>query len=132
MTKCGLRSWCKECNSEYNKRYNGTRAEYQKIYHKEHRERRRELSKERRQKLKIVVLTHYGSRLDYPSCVGCEESRLNCLTIDHIHGGGREHLTKIGGHVYDWLKQHSYPTGYQTLCMNCQFIKKFEENEVRK
>ena len=37
----------------------------------------------------------------------------------------REHMTNI----YYWLERHNYPPGFQVLCMNCQWIKKAENNE---
>jgi hypothetical protein len=29
-----------------------------------------------------------------------------------------------GCRFYLWLKTNKYPSGYQVLCMNCQFVKK--------
>ena len=93
------------------------------------RARQRKLQRERNLILKREVLTHYGR--DKCGCVKCGESRLACLSIDHINGGGTRHmkLTGIGNHFYKWLKEGNYPEGYQTLCMNCQFIKRVENNE---
>lgn len=77
--------------------------------------------------LKIEVLTHYGYGI--LACVKCGFSDIRALTIDHINGGGWRHRRKLGlsGNMfYRWLKRTKYPTGYQTLCMNCQFIKSAE------
>lgn len=83
-----------------------------------------------RKKLKEEVLTHYGKgRL---ACVMCGENRTNCLSIDHIEGGGnkeRHNRLRASHAFYRWLKNNGYPKGYQTLCMNCQFIKRFELGE---
>ena len=80
-----------------------------------------------RVQVKTEILTHYGNgRL---ACVTCGESRLACLSIDHIDGGGvghRKGLDKYGRYGYKfyiWLKRQGLPKGYQTLCMNCQFVK---------
>jgi len=74
--------------------------------------------------IKTEVLTHYGKgRL---ACVMCGESRLACLSIDHIAGGGishRKELNAYGYRFYKKLKRDNFPKGYQTLCMNCQFVK---------
>ncbi len=35
----------------------------------------------------------------------------------------------LGHHLYRWLKKETYPEGYQTLCMNCQALKKHENKE---
>lgn len=77
-----------------------------------------------RVELKKEVLTHYGEGA--LSCVTCGESRVDCLSIDHINGGGASHrkeLNAYGYRFYKRLKRDNYPDGYQTLCMNCQFIK---------
>jgi len=39
--------------------------------------------------VKTEVLTHYGN--GQLACVICKESRLTCLSLDHIDGGGRFH-----------------------------------------
>ena len=76
------------------------------------------------------ILTHYGG--GKLACVVCGEGRLACLSIDHINGGGTKHRKQMGGGsaFYCWLKKQNYPKGYQTLCMNCQFVKRFERREV--
>lgn len=77
--------------------------------------------------IKTEILTHYGN--GQLACVICKESRLACLSIDHIDGDGISHrqgLDKYGRYgyrFYIWLKRQRYPKGYQTLCMNCQFVK---------
>ena len=77
-----------------------------------------------RLKLRIEVLTYYGN--GKLACVECGEDNIFCLTLDHVNGGGGEHKRRIGGAVklYPLLKRQGYPSGYQTLCMNCQWKKK--------
>lgn len=79
---------------------------------------------EARVTVKVETLTHYGKgRL---ACVMCGESRLACLSLDHIDGSGRLHrkkLNRYGYRFYILLKRQGFPKGYQTLCMNCQFVK---------
>ena len=79
--------------------------------------------------LKREVLTHYGG--GKCACVRCGEARLACLSIDHINGGGTQHIKEIGigSYFYKWLKNNDYPKGYQTLCMNDQWVKRVENNE---
>jgi hypothetical protein len=80
---------------------------------------------------KIKVLTHYGN--NKLACVKCGENHLACLSIDHINGGGeidRQGAMGKGGHTfYRRLIKRGYPAGFQTLCMNCQFIKREERRE---
>lgn len=136
----------REKRLEYKKQWNKEHPEYQKQWrdrHKEHiknyaqkyyAEYKKELlrrKKEREQKLKRQVLTHYGGGKF--ACVICKENREPCLTIDHIDGGGGEHkrnLRRTGGsQFYRWLINNNYPKGYQTLCMNCQWIKRRNRKE---
>ena len=80
-----------------------------------------------RQEKKIEVLTHYGN--GKCACVQCGESRLACLSLDHINGRGaeerRKQFNKRGTQFYLHLRAQGYPAGYQTLCMNCQFVKRW-------
>ena len=114
-------------------------------YLREHPEKRRRVSMEKMRgyvskhhlKFKTELLTHYG--YGECACVKCGFSDIRALSIDHINGGGFQHrreLEKQGkGHrrnFYYWLKKEGYPEGFQTLCMNCQFIKRFEDREDRK
>lgn len=81
---------------------------------------------EKKFELKIKVLTHYGN--GKCTCVICGFDDLRALSIDHIDGGGGEHRRKMGySTIYRWLVVNDYPEGYQTLCMNCQFIKRYKK-----
>jgi len=77
-------------------------------------------------KIRIEILTHYGN--GKLSCVRCGFSDIRALSIDHINGGGNEHR-KVEGYFYTQLKKKGFPEGFQTLCMNCQFIKRDEKKE---
>jgi len=81
-----------------------------------------------------IVLKYYGN--GKAACIICGESRLACLSIDHIYGGGSKHRKVLGircsASFYRWLIKQGLPPGYQTLCMNCQFIKRAENHEVRR
>jgi len=39
-------------------------------------------------------------------------------------------MTKRGSRFYYWLRRQGYPEGYQTLCMNCQWIKRSETTNM--
>jgi len=79
-------------------------------------------------KLKTEVLTHYGG--GKLACVKCGFLDFRALSLDHIHGGGREERGNSSQGFFLRLKREGYPEGYQTLCMNCQFIKRYENNEL--
>ena len=106
--------------------------ELNRTWAKEHPDRMRAFTiKSYWKHIKIDVLTYYGANSRYPACIHCGEMRLDCLSIDHIAGRGREHRRRVGSHMYQWLKANNYPRGYQTLCMNCQWIKRVKNQELR-
>ena len=79
--------------------------------------------------IKRVVLTYYGG--GKCACVRCGFDDIRALSIDHIAGNGAEHRRKVGmGNSFRWLKSHNYPKGYQSLCMNCQWIQRNENQEL--
>lgn len=66
--------------------------------------------------IKREVMDAYGG----PVCVGCGYADITVLEIDHINGGGTQHLKKIGkGKLYPWLKANNYPEGFRVLCPTC-------------
>ena len=85
------------------------------------------------QKLKIEVLAHYsGGAL---VCVRCGFDDLRALSLDHIDGNGRKDRADPkynASKFYISLRRMDYPEGFQTLCMNCQYIKRVENNELSK
>lgn len=70
--------------------------------------------------VRIDILKHYGGL----KCESCPEARLGTLTIDHIHGGGKQHRRECGRGTgfYSWLKNNNYPLGYRVLCSNCNVL----------
>ena len=67
-------------------------------------------------KIKELIFTHYGTQ-----CACCHESALEFLCIDHINGKGNEHRRAIGAgtNFYSWLIKNNLPSGFRTLCHNC-------------
>lgn len=123
----GHRSVCVDCYTKRNQQYYDNRLEYCVDYRNKHQSEYSTYHRERGLQLKTEVLTHYGN--GKCECVICGENRLPCLSIDHINGGGAKHRRIIGSggvKYYKWLKENNFPDGYQTLCMNDQFIKEFE------
>lgn len=113
-------------------KYKADKHEHDRIYRLTHK--RDDIAASRyRLRTKIAALTHYGN--GKCACVVCGYSNDLALSIDHINSNGAEHRAKnsmIGSHFYLWLKNNNYPEGYQTLCMNCQFIKRHTNKEVWK
>ena len=83
--------------------------------------------KSRRNSLKQEVLVHYGQ-----ICCRCGFSDTRALQIDHVNDdGAAERLAKgrptwAGTDFYRSLKTRGWPEGYQTLCANCNMIKRQE------
>lgn len=74
--------------------------------------------------LKQEVLKYYGK--GKCACVKCGFTDIRALSIDHINNNGAEHKKQIHkASLYKWLRDNKFPPGYQTLCMNCQFIKRY-------
>ncbi len=81
---------------------------------------------------KKEVLAHY-STFNYPCCSHCGIDDIDVLCLDHISNNGnkqRRQLNISGNSFYYWLQLHNYPTGFQTLCFNCN-MKKSMENTRR-
>lgn len=77
--------------------------------------------------LKMDVLLHYGY-----CCSRCGEDDPDVLNIDHIDQNGSAHrkeVVKGGGSnkMYRWLIANGYPSGFRTLCFNCN-VKTFMEH----
>lgn len=121
----------REYNQRYYKKNRLKMIKYSAEYQKRHPQAHAVWKKEFNLRTKINVLTHYGG--GKCACVRCGYSDLRALTIDHINSRGNEHRRKIRTwNFHYWLKTNNYPLGYQTLCMNCQFIKKAENYEYSK
>ena len=114
---------------KHKERINKQSREYKKEHKGEQRKYDRKYAATRKKELKVKdkkeVLTYYGG--GRCACIICGENRLGCLSIDHINGGGNEDRKKHGRFgigLYRWLRSNDYPGGFQTLCMNCQFLKR--------
>lgn len=81
------------------------------------------------QKRRMMALIHYGG--ETPACACCGEKTIQFLSIDHIRGGGKQHLLEIGkgkiagNRLYKWLYKNDYPSGFQVLCYNCNLSRGF-------
>lgn len=107
------------------------REEHREEYNKRLREYMKPRSKRETAEIKRRVLTHYSRGI--LACVKCGFSNIDALSIDHINGNGNQHRRELGDKrgvkFYKWLIAEEFPEGYQTLCMNCQFIKARTNNE---
>jgi len=113
--------------------YNEKWHEENKEYELEYREGRRDETNARTKKSRLAqknkVLTYY-SKNNFPECVCCgEKSNLIFLTLDHIEGRKNvTHKKRLGGKdLYTWIEKNNFPSGFQTLCHNCNSAKSDSE-----
>tara|TARA_Y100000590_G_C15462856_1_gene917155 strand:- start:56 stop:880 length:825 start_codon:yes stop_codon:yes gene_type:complete len=132
-------------NKDYQK-HQKKRVAHQASYRQDNLEKVRKSSKQtwkkysiryNKQRVKFVlelkkeVLSHYSKNM---SCANCNESELEFLAIDHIHGRNSVgHSRNFGSTtIYRWLKKQAFPSGYQVLCHNCNLIKEIVRRRNRK
>lgn len=72
------------------------------------------------ERLKSQVLGFYGE-----FCACCGETYRAVLSIDHINEDGAAHRREIGRNLYRWLVNNGFPSGFQTLCRNCNWAKAY-------
>lgn len=141
---------CKLClknrHKEYHDKNKQRNNERSLSYNRKHRKRLNRLNtenlykdggvqhrkngRERSRKLKIEVLQAYCN--GEIKCARCPFNDTRALSIDHVNGDGAKHrrtLNHRGSKTYRWLKKNNFPPGFQVLCMNCQWIKRFENKE---
>lgn len=81
-------------------------------------------------RIKTEVLSFYSDS-PIPHCVVCGESRLECLSLDHIKNDGYKD-GKRGFNLYIRIRREGYPGRFMTLCMNCQYVKRNEYDEKQR
>lgn len=77
-----------------------------------------DMEKCRRDRMRRMVLEHYGLL-----CSCCGENNQAFLCIDHIHGNGNKQRKDgiSGTAMMKWLIDNNFPSGFRTLCHNCNF-----------
>lgn len=91
---------------------------------KQRRNNKSIIGKRYRIKQKMIVFQHYGLR-----CSCCGETKIEFLSIDHINGYGNQYVKITNGHLYTWLIKNNFPRDYRTLCMNCNWGRRFTVNK---
>lgn len=92
--------------------------------------KQRQYARTYRKKLRTTIINLLGGK-----CVKCGESDWRCLQIDHIHGGGnkerkKKFLKDYGNYLRYVLRQvKAGSKDYQLLCANCNWKKKYDNNE---
>jgi hypothetical protein len=124
-----LQSWCKSCKNEYRRNRRRLNIGCNADEYKNNREKHLLTCKRRNARYRQVVIEHYSPKL---CCVKCGFDDIRALSIDHKNSDGASHRKELNGkNFYKWLIENQFPSNFQVLCMNCQFIKRHEENEYR-
>ena len=165
-SKDGLRSWCKECQRQQRQRPEAKerKRQYQqrpevkeraqqreqrperKEYDRQYRQRpeRKEYDRQRaqhpeqkeyqqqyRQNLRSQIIQLYGGQ-----CFGCGNLHYGFLEIDHILGGGTQHIKECGSNyrMYKAILAESYrPDKYRVLCKACnQLVRWYSIGQIQK
>lgn len=135
MTPEYQRAWRKKNQERYREQNRKYSAKWRKEHPEETKIHNKRGAERYRTKIKLEVLSHYST--NPPQCAnpfGLHKEPfvdIDCLSLDHITGGHRRNASKWGrgGQItYRILKKESYPSGWQVLCMNCQF-KKIKANK---
>jgi hypothetical protein len=78
------------------------------------------------EKLRMSVFEALGGQ----RCVRCGyDTDMRVLHFDHKHGGGLAEKRRLGV-VAMYHRMIEHPDDYQVLCANCNWIKKFDNNEM--
>jgi hypothetical protein len=81
-------------------------------------------NKFRRDAVKEAAYAAYGGY----RCACCGETEKLFLSIDHVNNDGyahrRDNNIQCGEQLYRWLARNKFPSGFQILCMNCQWGKR--------
>jgi hypothetical protein len=76
-----------------------------------------------RHEIRTKLLALFGGK-----CVRCGFDDKRALQLDHVNGGGRKEFRDLGAWSL-YRKALKHPEGYQLLCANCNWIKRYEEKE---
>ena len=126
-------SKCNHCRELIKRRYDKNPEHVRwraKNNQKNKKDHRRNYIREYHRRIRKEVIDHLGGK-----CIRCGFSDPRALQVDHVNGEGWiEHRGKTRLPTYSYSKKVlSYPADvgpYQLLCANCNWIKRYENEEV--
>lgn len=80
--------------------------------------------KARRIEMRKKIVAGYGGK-----CVCCGESEWKFLTLDHPKGDGQVDRAKYRNsidQIYGYVIRLNFPPDYQLLCMNCNWVRRYD------
>jgi hypothetical protein len=134
------KSICKVCDNIRRNKHQKDNREYYDVKQKEwrdsHQERNREIVckaamryHDRTRQVALEAVS--GVSIEDIKCVQCGFSDIRALQIDHINGGGGKHFRESVSSARYYKEMLVYPENYQILCANCNWIKRYTNNERR-
>jgi len=87
--------------------------------------------RKKRKELRFKIIKHYSK--GKMCCAQCGEKKICVLHLDLIKGRGLQYRLKMGCDssisFFRWIVKNNFPSGFQILCVNCNLVKRYEENE---
>lgn len=120
--KTGIHSHCRDCTRAYYR--SPERMDYVRRYRKNNAKRLLKWSRYYRKDLRKKTIEKYGGR-----CARCGNDDFRVLQIDHVNGGGKKELKQTAPTTYALRVLNDKSNKYQLLCANCNWIKRYENNE---
>lgn len=117
-------------NKEFMSPTKEQRREYLRQWIMTHKTHFLEMNRRTKRRRHREVIMRLGGK-----CSVCGIDDFRCLQIDHIHGGGSKEIRGFrdtyGYHVALLrLPENELRAKYQLLCANCNWIKRYEQNET--
>ena len=123
----------KKANKKYYDSHKDKCFEVNKKWDMKHKDKLSGYMRKYNQKLRLLVIEKLGGKCSNPYSIDHlgfekEEDYVICLQVDHINGGGNKEFKRIGkSAIYRKVLKDS--TGYQLLCANCNWLKRFKNRE---
>lgn len=97
------------------------------ILYRRYADRIRKCARKTRRKARINIINILGGK-----CIRCGYSDYRALQIDHVNGDGSSERKLVTSRGWYSIVEKSFLAGenrYQLLCANCNWIKKYENDE---
>ena len=99
---------------------------YRTAWNQRHPDGQRKMQRAYDAKLRAAVIAFLGG-----VCVRCGFSDARALQIDHVRGGGKRELKGVRRSAYYKSVMADTTGKYQLLCANCNWIKRYDNNELK-
>lgn len=120
----------KEERKVYMREWHANHPEKVREYYLKHRPEETEKRAQDTRALRAILLQKLGGK-----CLICGWDDWRALQIDHIHGGGCKEKRESGvtgiNYLLRLLDDPELVNKYQLLCANHNWVKRYENNEVR-